>query len=171
MLPHRHPRVCRELVHQSRDTIKSFDRIENLDCRAQSRKYTNTANTLANNRIHMPIDIETFESSPEDRLQHNGETNADRIMRFLAAHADKAFTQSEIRDATDVKAGSISVVLSRLEDRGLVRHKGNYWTLGEADEVAAYTSLYESTRAANDRFGEEDMDEWLEHAVDDEDSE
>ena len=114
----------------------------------------------------MPIDLETFESSPPEQLQNDGETNADRVMRFLAAHSDQAFTQSEIRDATDVKAGSISVVLSRLEDRGLVRHKGTYWALGEADEVAAYTSLLESTRAANDRFGEEDMDEWLEHAID-----
>lgn len=117
----------------------------------------------------MPIDIETFESSSEDRLQRSGETNADRVMRFLAAHPDQAFTQSEIRDATDVKAGGISVVLSRLEDRGLVRHKGNYWALGEGDDVAAYAGMFESTRAANDRFGEEDMDEWLEHAVDDED--
>ena len=119
----------------------------------------------------MPIDIETFESSPEDRLQNSGETNANRVMRFLGGHPDQAFTQSEIRDATGVKAGSISVVLSRLEDRGLVRHKGNYWALGNADDVAAYTGLSESTRAANDRFGEEDMDEWLEHAVDDEDTE
>ncbi|WP_255152202.1 MarR family transcriptional regulator [Halorarius halobius] len=114
----------------------------------------------------MLIDIETFESSSEDQLQGSGETNADRVMRFLAAHPDKAFTQSEIRDATDVKAGSISVVLSRHEDRGLVRHKGTYWTLGEADEVAAYASLVESTRAANDRFGDEELDEWLKHAVD-----
>ena len=119
----------------------------------------------------MPIDIETFDSAPEDRLQHGGETNADRVMRFLATHSDQAFTQSEIRDATEVKAGSISVVLLRLEDRGLVRHKGNYWALGDADEVAAYTGLSESTRAANDRFGEEDMDEWLDHAVDDETTE
>ena len=118
----------------------------------------------------MPIDIETFDSAPEDRLQHSGETNADRVMRFFATHSDQAFTQSEIRDATDVKAGSISVVLSRLEDRGLVRHKGKYWALGDADEVAAYTGFSESTRAANDRFGEEDMDEWLDHAVDDEET-
>ena len=62
-------------------------------------------------------------------------------MRFLAAHPDKAFTQSEIRDATGVKAGSISVVLSRLEERGLVRHKGTYWALGDDDEAAAYTSM------------------------------
>jgi DNA-binding MarR family transcriptional regulator len=115
----------------------------------------------------MPIDIETFEADPPERLQSDGETNADRVMRFLAANSDQAFTQSEIRDATGVKAGSISVVLSRLEDRDLVRHKGNYWALGEADDIAAYTSLLESTRAANDRLGTEDMDEWEEHAVDD----
>lgn len=116
----------------------------------------------------MPIDIETFESSPPDTLKHSGRTNADRVMGFLASNPEKAFTQSEICDATGVKAGSISVVLSRLEDRGLVRHKGNYWALGEDDDVAAYTSLLESTRTANERFGEEDMDEWMEHAVDEE---
>lgn len=119
----------------------------------------------------MPIDMETFESASADRLETSGETNADRVMRFLVTHPEQAFTQSEIRDATGVKAGSISVVLSRLEDRGLVRHKGNYWALGEDDDVAAYISMLESTRAANDRFGEEDIDEWLEHAVDDEDGE
>jgi predicted transcriptional regulator of viral defense system len=117
----------------------------------------------------MPIDIDTFESSSAEHLERSGETNADRVMRFLAANPDKAFTQSEIREATDVKRGSISVVLSRLEDCGLVRHKGTYWALGEDDDVAAYTSMAESTRAANDRFGEEDMDEWLAHAVDEDD--
>lgn len=119
----------------------------------------------------MPIDIETFESSPEERLRESGETNAERVMGFLAANPDKAFTQSEIRDATDVKAGSISVVLSRLEDRGLVRHRGTYWALGDSEDVAAYASLSESTRTANERFGEEDMDEWLKYAVEDEDAE
>ena len=114
----------------------------------------------------MPIDIETFESTPPERLEQSGETNADRVMRFLSANPDMAFTQSEIRDATDVKAGSISVVLSRLEERGLVRHKGNYWALGTDDDVAAYVSMLESTRTANDRFGEEDVEEWLEYAVD-----
>ncbi len=46
-----------------------------------------------------------------------------------------------------------------------------YWALGEADEVFAYTSLYKSTRAANERFGTEDMDQWLEYAVDQEETE
>jgi len=119
----------------------------------------------------VPIDIDTFESTPPERLRSDEETNADRVMRFLAEHPDQAFTQSEIRDATGVKAGSISVVLSRLEDRDLVRHKGNYWALGEDEAVAAYTGMLESTRAANERSGEEDMAEWLEHVVDDEDTE
>ena len=136
----------------------------------QTQKYVDTPNTLPYNKIHMPIDIETFESSPADRLQHNKTTNADRVMQFLSANPDQAFTQSEIRDATDVNAGSISVVLSRLEDRGLVRHKGTYWALGEADNLAAYTSMAESTKTANDRLGEEDLEEWLEHAVDEEET-
>jgi predicted transcriptional regulator of viral defense system len=119
----------------------------------------------------MPIDIETFDSSAPDRLQRSGETNAERVMRFLAHHPDKAFTQSEIRDATDVKAGSISVVLSRLEDRDLVRHKGNYWAVGDDVDVAAHGDFRESARAANERFGEEDMDEWLAYGVDDSEGE
>ena len=109
----------------------------------------------------MPIDIDTFESTSEDRLQDSSPTNAERVVRFLASHPNQAFTQSEICEGTDVKKGSISVVLSRLEDRGLVRHKGTYWALGEDDDIAAYSGLVESTRAANERFGEEDMDEWV----------
>ncbi|SFR97346.1 MarR family protein [Halomicrobium zhouii] len=112
----------------------------------------------------MPIDIDTFESTSGDRLHESGPTNAERVMRFLASHPDQAFTQSEICEGTGVKKGSISVVLSRLEDRDLVRHKGNYWALGE-DDIASYAGFAESTRTANERFGEEDMDEWLEHAV------
>lgn len=115
----------------------------------------------------MPIDIETFESAPEDQLQRDGPTNAERVLRFLGTHPGQAFTQSEISDATGVKRGSISVVLSRLDDRDLVRHRGVYWALGDADAVASYLGIRESTRTANDRFGEEDMDEWLAHAADD----
>ncbi len=43
--------------------------------------------------------------------------------------------------------------------------------LNSKDDVVAYTSMVESTRTANDRFGEEDMDEWLKHAVDDKETE
>jgi DNA-binding MarR family transcriptional regulator len=119
----------------------------------------------------MPIDLEEFERSEDEELKK--ETNADRVLRFLWENSDKAFTQSEIREGTGVKRGSASVVLSRLEDAGLVRHKGNYWAVGDEDRVASEVSFVESAKTANERFGEEDMDEWLEHAVEgsDEDEE
>ena len=111
----------------------------------------------------MPIDLNEFEKSDEEELTRK--TNADRVLRFLSENPDKAFTQSEIRESTGVKRGSISVVLSRLEDRGLVRHKGNYWAICDEDRLASEVSFRETARMANERFGEEDMNEWLEHAV------
>lgn len=120
----------------------------------------NTSNTLLTS---MPIDLEEFERSEDEELTK--ETNADRVLRFLWENSDKAFTQSEIRESTGVKRGSVSVVLSRLEDAGLVRHKGNYWAIGDEDRVASEVSFVETTRTANERFGKEDMEEWLEHAV------
>jgi DNA-binding transcriptional regulator GbsR (MarR family) len=110
----------------------------------------------------MPIDLEEFEESDEENL--TTETNADRVLRFLSKNPDKAFTQSEIRESTGVKRGSISVVLSRLEERGLVRHKGNYWAICDEDRLASEASFRETARTANERFGEEEIEEWLEHA-------
>ncbi len=112
----------------------------------------------------MPIDLDEFKESDEEELTK--ETNADRVLRFLSENPDKAFTQSEIRESTGVKKGSISVVLSRLEERGLVRHKGNYWAICDKERLASESSFRETAKAANERFGEEDMDEWLEHAAD-----
>jgi len=118
----------------------------------------------------MPIDIETFESSPEDRLQHSGETNADRVMRFLAAHPDQAFTQKRnSRRNRRQKRGASASSLSPRRPRTRPAQGATTGRSVRVDDVAAYASMLESTRAANDRFGEEDMDEWLEHAVDDED--
>jgi hypothetical protein len=82
-----------------------------------------------------------------------------------ARSTGRGFTQSEIRDATDIEAGNIGVVLSQLEDRGLVRHKGNYWALGEADDVAAYASTFE-VHGRPTTASEEDVDEGVEHADD-----
>ncbi|QPV61770.1 MarR family transcriptional regulator [Halosimplex litoreum] len=110
----------------------------------------------------MPIDVEEFEESPEAELRAggNGPTNGERVLAFLAAHDDQAFTPKEIRGATDVARGSVGVVLSRLEDRGLVRHRGEYWAIApDADIDAALTSVHVA-RAASDRFGAEDPAEW-----------
>ncbi len=110
----------------------------------------------------MPIDIDRFESTPESDLaaEGDGPTNAERILSFLAANSDKAFTPKEIREATDVPRGSVGVVLSRLEERGLVRHRGEYWAVGNEEAVARELSAATTARAAGERFGPEDPDEW-----------
>lgn len=110
----------------------------------------------------MPIDVEEFEEAPESELRATGDgpTNAERVLAFLGKHDDLAFTPKEIREATDVPRGSIGVVLSRLEDRGVVRHRGEYWAVApEADVDVALTSAGVA-RAASDRLGGEDPSEW-----------
>ena len=67
----------------------------------------------------VPISIDEFEShDPEKR-----ETNAERVVHFLAENRDKAYKAIEIAEATGVDENSIHPVLNRLEDRGLIRHR------------------------------------------------
>lgn len=110
----------------------------------------------------MPIDIDRFESVHEKDLTANaGEpTNAERVLSFLAVHSEQAFTPKEIREGTDVPRGSIGVVLSRLEERGLVRHRGEYWAIGDENAVDRKLTAAQSARAATERFGPEDPEAW-----------
>lgn len=108
----------------------------------------------------MPIDIKQFETASENRLRAGGETNAERVLSFLSSTPEKAYTPGEIREATNVSRGSIGVVLSRLEDRSLVRHRGEYWAVADVDDAATTLSASATARAATERFGPEDPDEW-----------
>lgn len=74
-------------------------------------------------RTAMPIDIETFtEASADDLIEV---TNAEKVVRFLIRNNDKAFTPFEIAEGAGVKKNSIRTVLRRLEERDLMRHKGD----------------------------------------------
>jgi len=112
----------------------------------------------------MPITVDDFDHLPETALDLTEGSNAQRVLRFLSEHPDTAFRQNEIIEGADVKAGSIGPVLSRLEERGLVRHKGKYWTLGGDDRLASYAAMSQTFATAEERFPDEEMDEWLEHA-------
>lgn len=108
----------------------------------------------------MPIDIDRFEQgSPED-LRAGGRTNAEEILSFLAAHPDQAYTPKEIHEATDIARGSVGVVLSRLEERELVRHRGEFWAISDAEDIDKTLTAMATARAATDRLGAEDPDDW-----------
>lgn len=88
----------------------------------------------------MPIEIDEFESGPDEALDLQAGTQPYRVLEFLADHDDQAFTQTEVHDATGIKRGSVGAVLSRLEERGLVRHRGRYWAIGEDDRLASFAA-------------------------------
>jgi hypothetical protein len=112
----------------------------------------------------VPIDIERFESSDERAL---GEpSNPERVLCFLIENDDKAFTAAELADETGVGRNSIGTVLSRLEDRELVRHKGQYWALGDPERIRSFGRYQRATSRLNDRYGEEDPEARREHAPD-----
>jgi DNA-binding IclR family transcriptional regulator len=94
----------------------------------------------------MPISIDQFDEEPAAVLDLQEGTQPYRILQFLAENSDQAFTQTEIHEATDIKRGSVGAALSRLEDRGLVRHRGRYWAVGEDDRLASCAA---QTRASS----------------------
>lgn len=88
----------------------------------------------------MPISIDQFEDESEAVLDVKEGTQPHSILSFLATNSDQAFTQSEIHEATEIPRGSVGVVLSRLEERGLVRHRGRYWAIAADDHLASYAA-------------------------------
>lgn len=105
----------------------------------------------------MPIDITQFEANPASALELREGTQPYRLLQFLAEHDEQAFTQTELHEATGIKRGSVGAVLSRLEDRGLVRHRGRYWAIAEDDRLASYAAQTGagSSSTSDDYYGEE----------------
>lgn len=72
----------------------------------------------------MPIDIMEFEQTEEAER-----TTAECIVEFLLENREKAFTRSEIATAIDRNPNTVGSNLSRLKDRGLVRHRKQHWAI------------------------------------------
>lgn len=100
--------------------------------------------------LHMPISIDDFDKEPADTLNLKEGTQPYRILQFLAENNDQAFTQTEIHEGTDIKRGSVGAVLSRLEDRDLVRHRGRYWAIAADDRLASYAAQHGASSASTD---------------------
>lgn len=110
----------------------------------------------------MSIDRETFERSSEDELEELSTT--DHVLGFLAANDEKAFKASEIARQTELDRGGVSTALSRLKDRGLVEHKGQYWAITTDEQrLDTHSGYARATALFNEQFGTEDRDEW--HAI------
>ncbi len=105
----------------------------------------------------MPISIDEFDGRDVDAR----ETNAERVVRFLARNRDKAYRATEIADATAVNENSIHPVLRRLADRELVRHREPYWAIGDLDAVRDAMTFGSTANFLDDELGPESEAEWL----------
>lgn len=117
----------------------------------------------------MPITDDRFEElGTEEADGPTPGTNAATILGFLRENPDKAYTQSEIAEETDIKSGSVGPTLVRLRKRGRVDHRGTYWRVSDHDR-SVNAAVGHATDTVADREQDEatpSIEEWQEHAVD-----
>lgn len=112
----------------------------------------------------MPVKFDDFEAtSDEIDWAVDPDSNAYAILSFLVQHPETGFSPAEIHDATDIPRGSVGTTLSRLKERGLVRHKEPYWAVDSAG-IEAYEAVLVGLRAVEESttydWGDNDPDDY-----------
>lgn len=112
----------------------------------------------------MPISIDEFETIAPEEERSTGEL----IVEFLIEHSEQAFTRGEIAEAIDRAPTTVGTNLSRLKDRGLVRHRDQYWAItDDRERLARALRVSEALSGLRADFGplitsEDDADAWSE---------
>ncbi|WP_394324640.1 MarR family transcriptional regulator [Haloquadratum walsbyi] len=73
------------------------------------------------------IDIDEFENAGADEFEEQSDT--ERIVLFLDKYNNRAWKAATIAEQLGLDTDAVSAILSRLKDRGLVRHKRPYWAI------------------------------------------
>jgi len=104
------------------------------------------------------IDIDEFENADADEFEDRNDT--ERIVLFLDEHADRAWKAATIAERLGLDTDAVSAILSRLKERGLVRHKRPYWAITDDEErlQSAYR-LHRHYETADEQYGEERLKE------------
>ena len=114
----------------------------------------------------MPISTDRFEQLDEEDDAPSPGTNAEEILSFLRTNAEKAYTQSEIAEATGVTRGSVGPTLVRLRESGRVDHRGTYWRLSDHERSLDAAVGHTDDVVASRETQTFEFEEWQEHAVD-----
>lgn len=117
----------------------------------------------------MPISADEFRTIDEDArgIDLGPDTTQGKIYRFLLENAEKAFRQREIVDDLEVPQGSVGPTLTRLEEQGLVDHRGNYWKIADAERATVSAGLLGAMTAdeIDGGFSEAATNTWMDTAV------
>lgn len=121
----------------------------------------------------MPVEFEEYRENCAETggLPIDPESNAFRILVFLADHPDLGYKPSEIHDHTGIPKGNLNPTLSRLEERGLVEHEAPYWSISIDDRIAGITGTMYSMQAFEDQYSDDDFSGWHDSDSDPRDSE
>lgn len=104
------------------------------------------------------IDIEEFEDAEADEFTERNDT--ERIVVFLDTHDDRAWKAATIAERLGLETDAVSAILSRLKERGLVRHKRPYWAItADKERLQAAYRLHRYHESANDQYGDERLED------------
>ena len=105
----------------------------------------------------MPVSIDEFESGELP----SGPSVPEQVLAFLSDRDDRAFRRSEIATGIDEDPNVVGTALSRLKDRDLVRHRGEYWAITpDRERVADAYDLHVATERLDDEDGGIDAAAW-----------
>jgi Mn-dependent DtxR family transcriptional regulator len=95
------------------------------------------------------IDIEEFENADADEFEER--TDTERIVVFLDDHDDRAWKAATVAERLGLDTDAVSAILSRLKERGLVRHKRPYWAItDDAERLHAAYRLHQHYETADE---------------------
>jgi Mn-dependent DtxR family transcriptional regulator len=104
------------------------------------------------------IDIDEFEDADPDEFEERNDT--ERIVLFLDDHDDRAWKAASIAERLGLETDAVSAILSRLKERGLVRHKRPYWAItDDTERLQAAYRLHRHHETADEQYGEERLEE------------
>ena len=104
------------------------------------------------------IDIEEFENADADEFEERNDT--ERIVSLLDEHDDRAWKAATIAERLGLDTDAVSAILSRLKERGLVRHKRPYWAITDDKErLQSSYRLHRHHETADEQYGEEHLED------------
>jgi predicted transcriptional regulator len=102
----------------------------------------------------MPVEFDEY--TPETgRVDLTEGTNARQILLLLLENPGIGFTPAEIHEETGISRGSINPTLARLEEGGLVRHKGGYWAAEQDGRLAAASAAVVGLGTVSDTYSDD----------------
>jgi len=104
------------------------------------------------------IDIDEFEDADPDEFDERNDT--ERIVLFLEEHDDRAWKAATIAERLGLATDAVSAILSRLKERGLVRHKRPYWAItDDTERLQSAYRLHRHHETADEQYGEEQLED------------